>query len=441
MTVPDTVTSFGDAVFWGCSHLKSARLPAGMQSLNGTFAYCQDLTSVNIPASVTSMAGAFNGCMSLQSITLPANLSYIGSNAFMDCSSLKSISIPGQVYVIGDDAFRDCASLASVQLPGSPPICQRQGFLRLLLSHRGNHSRQASAASAWSPLPNVPASNAPFFGAACLFSPTDTYSWAHLRVSKCITPLKYASSWSSYYDETKQAYCTATIYPQNSKASFQMMIDVNNGYITAPAAPVYAGHAFKGWFKDAACTKPWNFSTAVITSDISLYAKWENSTKYTLKLSVNKTAYGSVTGAGTYPMGTRVTIKAIPKAGYRFVRWLEGAGTLTRSYLYKFTLSKNRTFKAEFAVIGKPAIKSISAASGGRITLKWSAVTGVTGYYIYRSTKSGSGYTKIGSTSSLTFTDKRLVKGKTYYYKLQAYCTAGVTTKGAFSNVKYAKAK
>ncbi len=44
------------------------------------------------------------------------------------------------------------------------------------------------------------------------------------------------------------------------------------------------------------------------------------------------------------------------------------------------------------------------------------------GYQIYRSTKKSKGYTKVGTTSKLTWTDKSLgKKGKTYYYKVRGY--------------------
>ncbi|MDE6584341.1 MAG: InlB B-repeat-containing protein, partial [Anaeroplasmataceae bacterium] len=44
--------------------------------------------------------------------------------------------------------------------------------------------------------------------------------------------------------------------------------------ITNPGAPTREGYTFDGWFKDAACTLPWNFATDVVTGDVTLYAKW-----------------------------------------------------------------------------------------------------------------------------------------------------------------------
>ena len=45
--------------------------------------------------------------------------------------------------------------------------------------------------------------------------------------------------------------------------------------ITRPTPdPTRSGHTFDGWFKEVACTNPWNFETDTVTSTITLYAKW-----------------------------------------------------------------------------------------------------------------------------------------------------------------------
>ena len=43
--------------------------------------------------------------------------------------------------------------------------------------------------------------------------------------------------------------------------------------ITKPADPVKDGYTFAGWYKDEACTQPWDFETG-IPGDMTLYAKW-----------------------------------------------------------------------------------------------------------------------------------------------------------------------
>ncbi|MDR1916083.1 MAG: InlB B-repeat-containing protein [Synergistaceae bacterium] len=44
--------------------------------------------------------------------------------------------------------------------------------------------------------------------------------------------------------------------------------------ITAPLTPTRSGYSFAGWYKDASVTTAWNFTIDVVTSNITLYAKW-----------------------------------------------------------------------------------------------------------------------------------------------------------------------
>ncbi|MFT3950385.1 MAG: Ig-like domain-containing protein [Oscillospiraceae bacterium] len=83
------------------------------------------------------------------------------------------------------------------------------------------------------------------------------------------------------------------------------------------------------------------------------------------------------------------------------------------------------TIKTTFVIYpGKTA--SLKATAGSKsATLKWSKVTGISGYDIKRSTSKTSGFTTIKSVSSSTISYKvtGLAKGKTYYFQLIAYKT------------------
>ncbi len=45
--------------------------------------------------------------------------------------------------------------------------------------------------------------------------------------------------------------------------------------IQEPAAPAEKGYQFTGWYKDAECTKKWDFTKDVVNADTTLYAGWE----------------------------------------------------------------------------------------------------------------------------------------------------------------------
>lgn len=57
-----------------------------------------------------------------------------------------------------------------------------------------------------------------------------------------------------------------------------------------PAPTATDGYTFDGWYKEAACTTPWNFTTDKVTGNITLYAKWESTTGCT---TIAKGTYAS----------------------------------------------------------------------------------------------------------------------------------------------------
>ncbi len=85
-----------------------------------------------------------------------------------------------------------------------------------------------------------------------------------------------------------------------------------------------------------------------------------------------------------------------------------------------------------------PTISSLVASNAQKATLKWSAVTGATGYQVYYSTNN-SDYKKAVSTTSKTAskTFSKSAKGKKMYFKVRAYKKVnGQTIYGNWSAVK-----
>jgi hypothetical protein len=59
--------------------------------------------------------------------------------------------------------------------------------------------------------------------------------------------------------------------------------------------------------------------------------------------------------------------------------------------------------------------------------LVWAKTAGVTGYEIYRSTKKNGTYTKVDTVKKCSYTNTKLKKNTTYYYKVRAYKVSGST--------------
>jgi fibronectin type 3 domain-containing protein len=71
------------------------------------------------------------------------------------------------------------------------------------------------------------------------------------------------------------------------------------------------------------------------------------------------------------------------------------------------------------------------ARSSSSIQISWDAVTGVTGYNVYRATSSSGDYSFVGYATMDTFTDGGVSKNTTYYYKVSAYNSVGESSKSS----------
>lgn len=72
---------------------------------------------------------------------------------------------------------------------------------------------------------------------------------------------------------------------------------VSGGLVTEPTAPTASGYTFGGWYKEAACTNAWNFSTDTVTATTILYAKWTEASSGGTYTFTAGTDTGSKTGA------------------------------------------------------------------------------------------------------------------------------------------------
>ena len=130
ITIPGSVTSIGNYAFNYCENLETVSLESGVESIgDDAFHSCHSLTSITIPDSVTSIGmRAFDNCESLTSVNISNSVTIIDDATFSYCSALTSITIPDSVTSIGSSAFESCSSLASVTIPISVANISRFAF-------------------------------------------------------------------------------------------------------------------------------------------------------------------------------------------------------------------------------------------------------------------------------------------------------------------------
>ena len=93
--------------------------------------------------------------------------------------------------------------------------------------------------------------------------------------------------------------------------------------------------------------------------------------QFTVNLSSNPAAGGTTVGAGTYNVGTLVSITAAPNSGYSFVNWASNGVEVSKNLTHQFTINKNEAFIANFTLQPGTAIgpKPINLGSAGDFSI------------------------------------------------------------------------
>lgn len=124
-------------------------------------------------------------------------------------------------------------------------------------------------------------------------------------------------------------------------------------------------------------------------------------------------------------------------------------GAVGKTWYYKVVgrcgngnADKNSILSAPVKGVRKlPAVTAKLAISSGKPKISWKKVSAASGYAIYRASKQGGSYKKIKTVSAASYRDKSAVKGKTYYYKIQALYNANRNANSAFSNIVKGRAR
>ena len=87
-----------------------------------------------------------------------------------------------------------------------------------------------------------------------------------------------------------------------------------------------------------------------VTADTTFTAQWTKDTvNYTVSVSADPEAGGTVSGSGEYSEGTQVTVTATPATGYHFVNWTENGTEVSTGATFTFNATVDRNLIAIFA--------------------------------------------------------------------------------------------
>ncbi len=150
-----------------------------------------------------------------------------------------------------------------------------------------------------------------------------------------------------------------------------------------------------------------------------------NTTTYTITATANPTAGGTVTGGGTFTSGSTCTLRATPNANYTFTNWTSGSTVLSTNATYSFTVTANKTIKANFTYHAPSYTITATAnpAAGGTVTGGGTFTSGSTctlratpnANYTFTNWTSGSTVLSTNSTYSFTVTSSKTIQANFTY--------------------------
>ncbi|PGY12082.1 fibronectin type III domain-containing protein [Bacillus sp. AFS031507] len=136
--------------------------------------------------------------------------------------------------------------------------------------------------------------------------------------------------------------------------------------------------------------------------------------------------YRATSSTGTYSLvGKTTTATSFTNTGL----------STNKLYYYKIKayrmVGTTKVYSGYTTVVSAKPIPSVptnfkaARYSSTSIKTTWSAVTGASGYEVYRATSSTGTYSLVKTTTSLYFTNTGLTTGRTYYYKARSYKLVG----------------
>jgi uncharacterized repeat protein (TIGR02543 family) len=262
-----------------------------------------------------------------------------------------------------------------------------------------------------------------------------------------------------WYFATQIVTANTTIYAGWQPLVYTVAFDYQNGgerlinpaefgsALPAPTpAPVREGYRFVGWYKDAALTIPWDYSSDTVAGHTTLYARWlADPVAKVAARSVNyqsiKVTWGAAAGANAYELyqatnsaGPFTRIKTLPAGTLTFTPTGLATGQLyyfkVRAYALNGSSKVYNQISAGVAARPVPAVPGsfkVVRLNASSITVSWAKVTGASGYDIYRKIGATGSFSLRKRTADLSFTNTGLTKGTTYYYRVRAYRLVGTT--------------
>jgi len=346
LTIPNSVNLIAGSAFDGCSGFTgSLTLGNSVSNIGGAFIDCSGFTGpLTIPASVTTMGGSFYNCKSLQKIIAFSSLPVVidqytfynvnkttcelhvprGSKA-----AYKAADYWKEFNIIIDSVEMDTVIFNS---QGGSSVDSIVTFFYTTISEPTTPSKtgytfvgwykESAYINEWNFATDKVIQDTTLYAKWTINSYTVNYNSQggstigdananyNTTITKPESPSETGYTFSGWYKEsacinewdfaTDKITKDTTLYAKWSINNYTVVFNSQGGSVIAdekanynttiadPTAPIRTGYTFSGWYKEAACTNAWDFTTYKVITNITLYAKWIKNTG----ISINKTLSG-----------------------------------------------------------------------------------------------------------------------------------------------------
>lgn len=119
LVIPETVTTLGYRMCYGCTNLKEVNLPDNIIVIpDYAFEKCTLLEKINIPQSLVQIRNDAFAESGIKEFIAPDSFKEIWGYAFKDCKNLEKVDL-NKTTSIGDMSFENCTKLSSIVLPNT----------------------------------------------------------------------------------------------------------------------------------------------------------------------------------------------------------------------------------------------------------------------------------------------------------------------------------
>ena len=132
-------------------------------------------------------------------------------------------------------------------------------------------------------------------------------------------------------------------------------------------ATANTGYTFTKWTKNGVQVST-NATYQFDVTEATAYVAHFTINSYAITATANPSAYGQVSGGGTYTYGSNCTLTATPSEGYHFVSWTLNGSVVSTSATYQFQVSGSGSYVANFEIIGYSVTATANPVEGGSVT-------------------------------------------------------------------------